>query len=55
MLYTSLKVLWSFMSGRGKMGESFMGKGVISKGSLALCHLVHTTETGLHPPEVSSI
>lgn len=52
LVRTLLQVLWSFMSGQGKVVESFMGKGVISRASLAMSHLMHTIETQLHPPEV---
>lgn len=48
-----VQVLWSFMSGQGRTVGSFMGKGVIARASLAMSHLLHTTETQLHPPQVT--
>ncbi len=48
---TAPQVLLSFISGRGAMVASFMGKGVTSRASLSLCHLLHSVGT-LSPPEV---
>ena len=45
------QVLWSFISGRGSMLASFMGKGVTSWAALSLCHLLQTSSR-LNPPEV---
>ena len=46
-----VQVLWSFISGRGSLMTSFMGKGVTSRAALSLCHLLQTVRT-LNPPEV---
>lgn len=47
----TLQVLWSFISGRGSMLASFMGKGVTSRAALSLCHLLQTSSR-LSLPEV---
>lgn len=47
-----VQVLWSFICGRGSMLTSFMGKGVISRAALSLCHLLHYVDV-TNAPEVS--
>ena len=49
------QVLWSFVSGHGQMGHSFMGKGVVYRASLIMAHLTHFISTTLHCPAVRNL